>query len=102
MDGDEAVKCVAKPCITAEDECYNCEWSTELYVPPGFCRVCEGLGSPASCWPRSTARDPDGFVFNMSVGYDLAGIQSEDRQITSMRCGMPPTPRCGRSAWTGP
>ncbi|MGI6110421.1 MAG: putative selenate reductase subunit YgfK, partial [Eubacteriaceae bacterium] len=24
---------VAKPCITAGDECYNCEWSTELTVP---------------------------------------------------------------------
>ena len=37
MDGRELAACVAKPCITAEDECYNCEWST------GFCRVCKGL-----------------------------------------------------------
>ncbi len=22
-----------KPCIKADDECYNCEWSTELRVP---------------------------------------------------------------------
>ena len=28
MDGEELSKCVPKPCITAEDECYNCEWST--------------------------------------------------------------------------
>ena len=33
MDGEELSKCVAKPCITAADECYNCEWSTELTVP---------------------------------------------------------------------
>ena len=33
MDGAELAACVNKPCILAEDECYNCEWSTELYVP---------------------------------------------------------------------
>ena len=33
MDGDELAACVNKPCIRAEDACYNCEWSTELYVP---------------------------------------------------------------------
>ena len=33
MDGAELAACVNKPCIKADDECYNCEWSTELYVP---------------------------------------------------------------------
>lgn len=33
MDGEELSKCVNKPCIVAQDECYNCEWSTELEVP---------------------------------------------------------------------
>ena len=33
MDGAELSACVNKPCIKADDECYNCEWSTELYVP---------------------------------------------------------------------
>ena len=32
MDGAELSACVNKPCIKADDECYNCEWSTELYV----------------------------------------------------------------------
>jgi putative selenate reductase len=86
MDGDELAKCVNKPCILAEDECYNCEWSTELYVQQAFeeyvkawcaCKIMSkiyGLG------------DPDGFVFNMSVGYDLAGIQGEkiDRFLNDM------------------
>ena len=36
MDGEELSKCVNKPCITAGDECYNCEWSTELTVPQAF------------------------------------------------------------------
>ena len=30
MDGEELSKCVNKPCIVAQDECYICEWSTEL------------------------------------------------------------------------
>ena len=33
MDGADLSACVNKPCIKADDECYNCEWSTELYVP---------------------------------------------------------------------
>ena len=36
MDGEELSKCVPKPCITAGDECYNCEWSTELTVPQAY------------------------------------------------------------------
>ena len=30
MDGADLAACVNRPCILAEDECYNCEWSTEL------------------------------------------------------------------------
>ena len=33
MDGAQLAACINKPCIKADDECYNCEWSTELYVP---------------------------------------------------------------------
>ena len=36
MDGAELSACVNKPCIKADDECYNCEWSTELYVPKRY------------------------------------------------------------------
>ena len=86
MDGDDLAKCVNKPCIAAEDECYNCEWSTELYVRQAFEEYVK-----AWCACKMLARlyslgDPDGFVFNMSVGYDLEGIQSEkiDRFLNSM------------------
>ena len=34
LDGEDLP--VNKPCIKADDECYNCEWSTELYVPQAF------------------------------------------------------------------
>lgn len=87
MDGRELAACVAKPCITAHDECYNCEWSTELEVGQAYdeyvkawiiCKVLAvelGLG------------DPDAFVFNMSVGYDLDGIKTEkvDSYIEGMK-----------------
>ena len=87
MDGAELSACVNKPCIKADDECYNCEWSTELYVPQAMeeyikawflCKVMAkefGLGSK------------DGFQFNISVGYDLAGIQSEkiDNFLNTMK-----------------
>lgn len=87
MDGEELSACVNKPCILAGDEGYNCEWSTELTVPQAFdeyvkawvaCKLLSrelGLGSA------------DGFVFNMSVGYDLEGIKSPkvDKYINDMK-----------------
>ena len=76
MDGEELSKCVPKPCILAEDECYNCEWSTELTVPQAFDEYVKAwfaLKLLARAWKLG---DPDGFIFNMSVGYDYAGITS--------------------------
>jgi putative selenate reductase len=77
MDGEDLAKCIARPCIKADDEGYNCEWSTELTVPQAYEEYVK-----AWCILKVIAKayglgDPDGFVFNMSVGYDLAGIQSE-------------------------
>lgn len=77
MDGADLAACINRPCILAEDECYNCEWSTELYVQQAFEEYVK-----AWCALKIMAKvyglgDPNGFVFNMSVGYDLAGIQSE-------------------------
>ena len=77
MDGADLAACINRPCILAEDECYNCEWSTELYVQQAFEEYMK-----AWCALKIMAKvyglgDPNGFVFNMSVGYDLAGIQGE-------------------------
>lgn len=77
MDGDELAACINRPCILAEDECYNCEWSTELYVP-------QAMGEYIKAWfiLHVMAKEfgfggTDGFQFNISVGYDLAGIKEE-------------------------
>ena len=77
MDGAELAACINRPCILADDEGYNCEWSTELYVSQAYAEyvkawvVCKILAKELGLG------NPDGFVFNMSVGYDLEGIKSE-------------------------
>ena len=77
MDGEELSKCVNKPCITAGDECYNCEWSTELTVPEAFTEYVHAWVACKLLAKEYGFGDPDAFVFNMSVGYDLEGIKSE-------------------------
>ena len=77
MDGPELAACINKPCITAGDECYNCEWSTELYVTEAFAEYVKAWVACKLLAKEYGLGDPDAFVFNMSVGYDLAGIKSE-------------------------
>lgn len=75
LDGEDLP--VAKPCILADDECYNCEWSTELRVPDArneYIKAWIALKVLAIEYGLGAS---DGFIFNMSVGYDLKGIQSE-------------------------
>ena len=85
LDGEDLP--VSKPCIKADDECYNCEWSTELYVPQAFDEyvkawfVCHVLAKEYGLGGQN------GFQFNMSVGYDLDGIKTEkiDRFIEGLK-----------------
>lgn len=87
MDGAELAACVNKPCIRADDECYNCEWSTELYVPQAQEEYIKAWFLNAFVAKEYGLGSMDGFQFNISVGYDLAGIQSEkiDTFIESMK-----------------
>ena len=74
LDGEDLP--VSKPCIKAEDECYNCEWSTELTVLEAqeeYIKAWFLLHLAAKEYGLGKA---DGFQFNMSVGYDLEGIKS--------------------------
>lgn len=86
MDGEELRACVPRPCINAEDEGYNVEWSTELTIP-------EALGEYVKAWVAIHALTKElginggtDVVFNMSVGYDLDGIKTE--KINSYIEGM--------------
>ena len=87
MDGEELSACVNKPCIVAEDECYNCEWSTELTVPQAMDEYIKAWWACKLLARELGLGDPDGFVFNMSVGYDLEGIKSPkvDAYIEGMK-----------------
>ena len=76
MDGEELSSCVNKPCIKADDECYNCEWSTELYVPQAMEEYIKAWFLLKVMAKEYGLGSMDGFQFNISVGYDLEGIKS--------------------------
>ena len=72
---------VSKPCIDMQDEGYNCEWSQELKMEQSF-------GQYLDAWilihilhhKLGYEGDSPGMIFNMSVGYDFAGIMQENVQ----------------------
>ncbi len=70
---------VSKPCIDVEDVGYNCEWSQELRLKQSFEEylkaylIIEALREELK-FPKYN--DGPGFIFNMSVGYNLDGIKS--------------------------
>ncbi len=75
MDGEELAVCVPRPCILAYDEGYNVEWSTELKITDAASEYIRGWWAIKLVTKELDLGDPDGFIFNMSVGYDLAGIK---------------------------
>lgn len=83
MDGPELSACIPKPCIVAEDEAYNCEWSTELYVPQAMEEYIKGWMILHVIAKEFGLGSPDGFQFNMSCGYNLEGIQAKKSMILS-------------------
>ncbi len=87
MDGAELAACISRPCILAEDECYNCEWSTELTVPQAYGEYVKAWFACKMLAKAYGLGDPDGFIFNMSVGYDLEGIRGPkiDKYLTEMK-----------------
>lgn len=75
LDGEDLP--VSKPCILAAAEGYNVEWSTELTVPEAFDEYVKAWFALKLISAAFGLGARDGFVFNMSVGYDLAGIRTE-------------------------
>jgi putative selenate reductase len=74
---------VTKPCINMEDEGYNCEWSQELKLEQSLNEYINAFIAIYILKNRLMPNqleaghkgDP-GFIFNMSVGYNLEGILS--------------------------
>ncbi len=67
---------VSKPCIDMRDEGYNCEWSQELKTDESFNEYLKAwiLLHYLKYDFNIGSSEESGFIFNMSVGYDLAGI----------------------------
>lgn len=78
---------VAKPCISIPDEGYNCEWSTELEVHQALEEYIKGWFILKLISKEFGFGSSDGFIFNMSVGYDFEGITSKkiDDYIEGMK-----------------
>lgn len=89
MDGEEIQAAVNRPCIFAQDEAYNCEWSTELTVQEAYEEYIKAYFAIIFLAKELGLADKKDFAYNMSVGYDLAGIKSEkvDGYIEGMRDG---------------
>lgn len=77
---------VEKPCIDMRDVGFNCEWSQELNLERSFEQYAAAFVLCRALAP-ALGFSPEGFSFNMSVGYDLKGIKSDriNRFISSMR-----------------
>ncbi len=87
MDGAELAACIGRPCILANDEGYNCEWSTELTVPQAFEEYVKAWVALKLISKRFGLGCRDGFMFNISVGYDFEGIKTKklDAFINGMK-----------------
>lgn len=73
---------VSKPCIDMQDEGYNCEWSQELKLHQSFNEYLNALVIIHILKDKLNigSKETPGFIFNMSVGYDLSGIMKENVQ----------------------
>ncbi len=76
LDGEDLAKLIPRPCINAQDEGYNCEWSTELTVQQAYEEYVKAwILLHIASKEYGLSEQPD-FIFNMSVGYDYEGITS--------------------------
>ncbi len=73
---------VSKPCIDMQDEGYNCEWSQELKLGDSFDEYLNAwiiMHILRHKFGWENGKGP-GFIFNMSVGYNLEGILKDNVQ----------------------
>lgn len=71
---------VAKPCIDMQDEGYNCEWSQELKIEESFHEYLNAWIIIHILNHKFGWKSNIGTIFNMSVGYNLAGILKDNVQ----------------------
>jgi putative selenate reductase len=71
---------VSKPCIDMEDEGYNVEWSQELKVHESFEEYLRAWVLIHALHHKLGYPGNKPVLFNLSVGYDLAGIHQPNMQ----------------------
>lgn len=67
---------IPRPCINSVDEGYNVEWSSEYPTEMALDEYVKAWVACKVIAKEFGLGDPDGFLFNMSVGYNLEGIKS--------------------------
>lgn len=74
---------VTKPCIDMRDEGYNCEWSQELKLEASYSEYLNAWIVLHLLRHRFFGQNnrERGFIFNLSVGYNLEGILSPPVQL---------------------
>ncbi|HAQ39562.1 MAG TPA: hypothetical protein DCM73_01140 [Clostridiales bacterium] len=77
IDGAEMRSMIEKPCIDVKNAGYNVEWSTELTVEEAADEYIKGSVLLQVMAVELGLSDIKDFVFNISVGYTLEGIQSK-------------------------
>ncbi len=73
---------VARPCIDMTDAGFNCEWSQELRLEASYGEYADAWCAIRILQHEAGVYDPaePGFAFDLSVGYDLAGIRGAAMQ----------------------
>ncbi|MGD9569229.1 MAG: hypothetical protein AB7V48_13130 [Sedimentibacter sp.] len=77
IDGKQMQSMIEKPCIDVKNVGYNVEWSTELTVEEAANEYIKGSVLLQVIAVELGLSDIKDFVFNISVGYNLEGIQSK-------------------------
>ena len=75
--GKEMQEMIARPCIDAKNVGYNVEWSTELTVEEAKEEYIKASVLLQVMGIELGLSDVKDFILNISVGYDLKGIQSK-------------------------
>lgn len=77
VDGKQMQEMIPRPCIDAKNVGYNVEWSTELTVEEAENEYIKASILMQVMGIELGLSDVKDFILNISVGYDLKGIQSK-------------------------
>lgn len=77
VDGKDMQAMIPRPCIDAKNVGYNVEWSTELTVEEAVEEYVKASVLMQVIGIELGLSDVKDFILNISVGYDLKGIQSK-------------------------